>query len=39
MICSITLNPALDRTLWVENIKPDDSNRVEREERYAEAKG
>jgi 6-phosphofructokinase 2 len=39
MIYSITFNPALDRTLWVENIKPDDSNRVEREERYAGGKG
>jgi hypothetical protein len=39
MIYSITLNPALDWTLWVENIKPDDSNRVEREERYAGGKG
>jgi 6-phosphofructokinase 2 len=39
VIFSITLNPALDRTLWVENIKPDDSNRVEREERYAGGKG
>jgi 6-phosphofructokinase 2 len=39
MIYSITLNPALDRTLWVENIKPDDSNRIEKEERYAGGKG
>ena len=39
MICTITLNPALDRTLWIENIKPDDSNRIEREERYAGGKG
>jgi 6-phosphofructokinase 2 len=39
MIYSITLNPALDRTLWIENIKPDDSNRIEREERYAGGKG
>ena len=39
MIYSITLNPALDRTLWIENIKPDDSNRIEREEKYAGGKG
>jgi 6-phosphofructokinase 2 len=39
MIFSITLNPALDRTLSIENIKPDDSNRVEKEERYAGGKG
>jgi len=39
MIYSITLNPALDRTLWVETIRPDDSNRIEKEERYAGGKG
>ncbi len=39
MIYTITLNPALDRTLWVQKTKPDDSNRVEREERYAGGKG
>jgi len=39
MIHSITLNPALDRTMWVETIRPDDSNRIEREERYAGGKG
>jgi 6-phosphofructokinase 2 len=39
MIYSITLNPALDRTLWVERIRRDDSNRIEREERYAGGKG
>ena len=39
MIYTITLNPALDRTLWVEKIQPDDSNRIEREERYAGGKG
>ena len=39
MIYSITLNPVLDRTLWVEKIQPDDSNRIEREERYAGGKG
>jgi 6-phosphofructokinase 2 len=39
MIYTITLNPALDRTLWIENIKNDDSNRIEREERFAGGKG
>lgn len=39
MVYTITLNPALDRTLWVKKIKPDDSNRIEREERYAGGKG
>ena len=29
MIYTITLNPALDRTLWVQKIQPDESNRVE----------
>jgi 1-phosphofructokinase len=39
MIYTITLNPALDRTLWVKFIHADDSNRIEREERYAGGKG
>ena len=39
MVYTITLNPALDRTLWVEKIQPDDSNRIEREQRYAGGKG
>ena len=39
MIYTITLNPALDRTLWIEKIQPDDSNRIEREQRYAGGKG
>ena len=39
MICTISLNPALNRTLWVEKIQPDDSNQIEREERYASGKG
>jgi len=39
MIYTITLNPALDRTLWVDKIRPDDSNSIEREERYAGGKG
>ncbi len=39
MIYTITLNPALDRTLWVRRIHYDDTNRIEREERYAGGKG
>ncbi len=39
MIYTITLNPALDRTLWVEKLKSDDTNRIENEHRYAGGKG
>ncbi len=39
MIYTITLNPAMDRTLWVEKIRPDDSNRIKKEQRYAGGKG
>ena len=39
MIYTITLNPALDRTLWVKEIAFDDSNRIEKEQRYAGGKG
>jgi len=39
MIYTITFNPALDRTLSVENIKADQSNRVEKEGRYPGGKG
>lgn len=39
MIYTVTLNPALDRTLWVERLKLDDTNRIEREARYAGGKG
>jgi 6-phosphofructokinase 2 len=39
MIYTVTLNPALDRTVWVEKIQLDDTNRIEREERYAGGKG
>jgi 6-phosphofructokinase 2 len=39
MIYTLTLNPALDRTLWVAKIRSDDSNRIEREEKYAGGKG
>lgn len=35
MVETVTLNPALDRTLWVESIRPDDSNRIVRENRYS----
>jgi len=39
MIYTLTLNPALDRTLFIEHLKADDSNRIEREERFAGGKG
>jgi len=39
MIYSITLNPSLDRTLWIKKIEYDDTNRIEREKRYAGGKG
>lgn len=39
MIYTITLNPALDRTLWVKVINPDDCNRIEEEQLYAGGKG
>ncbi len=39
MIYKITLNPALDRTLWIKKIQPDESNRIELEQRYAGGKG
>src|SRR4030042_3719716 len=39
MVYTLTLNPALDRTLWIESIKPDDSNRIEKEERFSGGKG
>ena len=39
MIYTITLNPAMDRTLRVEKIRPDDSTRIRREQRYAGGKG
>ncbi|MEZ5072854.1 MAG: 1-phosphofructokinase [Bacteroidales bacterium] len=39
MIYTLTLNPALDRNLWIDSIKKDDSNRIIKEERYAAGKG
>ncbi len=39
MIYTITLNPALDRTIWLEELKPDDTNRIIKEEKYAGGKG
>lgn len=39
MIYTITLNPALDRTIWIKNIHYDDANRIQKEEKYAGGKG
>jgi len=39
MVYTVTLNPALDRTIYVESLKPFDANRIKREERYAGGKG
>jgi 6-phosphofructokinase 2 len=39
MVYTVTLNPSLDRTLWVDRIQPDDANRIEQEQRYAGGKG
>ncbi|HDH52909.1 MAG TPA: 1-phosphofructokinase, partial [Nitrospirae bacterium] len=39
MIYTITLNPAMDRTIRVEKIRTDDSNRIAEEQRYAGGKG
>lgn len=39
MIYTITLNPALDRTLEVDGLVADDANRILREARYAGGKG
>lgn len=39
MIVSITLNPSVDRTLFVSSFKPRDTNRVERTETDAGGKG
>ncbi len=39
MIYTVTLNPALDRTLYVESLVPGQSTRIRHEERYAGGKG
>ncbi len=39
MIYTITLNPALDRTIWVEALQSDDANRIRKEEKFAGGKG
>ncbi|TES90600.1 MAG: 1-phosphofructokinase [Candidatus Cloacimonadota bacterium] len=39
MIYTLTLNPALDRTLIVEHLKFEDANRVKKELRFAGGKG
>jgi 6-phosphofructokinase 2 len=39
MIYTITLNPALDRTIWINATTPDDCNRIESEQMYAGGKG
>jgi Fructose-1-phosphate kinase and related fructose-6-phosphate kinase (PfkB) len=39
MIYTITLNPALDRTIWLDELKQDDTNRILKEEKYAGGKG
>jgi fructose-1-phosphate kinase PfkB-like protein len=35
MIYTITLNPALDRTLWIEKVRDDVSNRIIEEKSFA----
>ena len=39
MVYTITLNPALDRNIWIEKVRHDDSNHIQKEERYAAGKG
>ncbi len=39
MVYTITLNPALDRNIWIEKVRYNDSNRIQKEERYAAGKG
>lgn len=39
MIYTITLNPALDRSIWINRTTPDDCNRIEKEQLHAGGKG
>jgi len=39
MIYTVTLNPALDRTIWIDELQQEDVNRIHREENYAGGKG
>jgi len=39
MLYTVTLNPALDRTLYVESLNPGQSTRIRREARYSGGKG
>ncbi|VAX22097.1 1-phosphofructokinase, partial [hydrothermal vent metagenome] len=39
MIYTVTLNPALDRTIWIQSIQNDDPNRIKKEKKYAGGKG
>jgi 6-phosphofructokinase 2 len=39
MLYTITLNPALDRTIWLDRLQDDITNRIEREERFPGGKG
>jgi 6-phosphofructokinase 2 len=39
MVYTITLNPALDRNIWIEKVRMNDSNRIQKEKRYAAGKG
>lgn len=39
MLYTITLNPALDRTIWLDHLQDDINNRIEREERFPGGKG
>ena len=39
MIYTITMNPALDRTIEVEGLVPEDANRILSDVRYAGGKG
>ena len=39
MVYTITLNPALDRNIWIDKLRHDESNRIRQEKRYAAGKG